>query len=152
VLVDISEDTNVDPTYYIVPTSVIDRWLKDNFDAWITTPVAEGQQRAKDNRQRIIHIDGNSTRLSYGYRQKLIPYKEAWDTLGHGSTQGRLGSKRGLGMLKPSVGFLVSRHQYSSAQILAGRTLAAWLVMMKPMGGIAARKSIASPTPALGHN
>ena len=91
-LVDISEDTNVDPTYYIVPTSVIDRWLKDNFDAWITTPVAEGQQRAKDNRQRIIHIDGNSTRLSYGYRQKMIPYKGAWDTLGLGSTQGRFRS------------------------------------------------------------
>ena len=81
VLVDIPEDANVGPIYYIVPTPLIDKWLKEDFQVWVTTPGAKGQQRAKDNTRRIIHLDGNSTRLSYGYRQKLAPYKGAWETL-----------------------------------------------------------------------
>jgi hypothetical protein len=81
VLVDIPGDMNVGPTYYVVPTPVIDKWLKDDFHTWVATPGAKGQQRAIDNRQRIVHLDGDPTRLSYGYRQKLAPYKGAWDTL-----------------------------------------------------------------------
>jgi hypothetical protein len=81
VLVDIPEDMNVGPTYYIVPTPVIDKWLKYDFQTWVATPGAKGQQRAKDNTQRIVHLDGEPTRLGYGYRQKLAPYKGAWDTL-----------------------------------------------------------------------
>jgi hypothetical protein len=81
VLVDIPEDTNVGPTYYIVPTPLIDKWLKDDFQTWVTTPGAKGQQRAKDNTRRIVHLDGDPTRLSYGYRQKLAPYKGAWEKL-----------------------------------------------------------------------
>jgi len=84
VLVDIPEDTNVGPTYYIVPTPVIDKWLKDDFQTWVTTPGAKGQQRKKENRQRIVHLDGNPTRLGFGYRQKLAPYKGAWETLARG--------------------------------------------------------------------
>ena len=80
-LVDIPEDTQVGPTYYVVPTPAIDKWLKDDFQTWVTTPGAKGQQRAKDNRQRIIHLDGDPTRLSYAYRQRLAPYKGVWETL-----------------------------------------------------------------------
>ena len=81
VLVDIPEDTNVGPTYYVVPTPVIEKWLKDDFQTWVTTPGVKGQQRAKDNRQRIFHLDGDPMRLSYGYRQKLAPFKGEWEGL-----------------------------------------------------------------------
>ena len=81
VLVDIPEDTNVGPKYYVVPTPVIDKWLKDDFQTWVTTPGVKGQQRAKDNRQRIFHLDGDPMRLSYGYRQKLAPFKGEWEGL-----------------------------------------------------------------------
>ena len=81
VLVDIPEDTNVGPTYYVVPTPMIEKWLKDDFQTWVTTPGVKGQQRAKDNRQRIFHLDGDPMRLSYGYRQKLAPFKGEWEGL-----------------------------------------------------------------------
>ena len=81
VLVDLPEDMDLGPTYYIVPTPVIDKWLRDDFQTWVTTPGAKGQQRAKENKQRIIHLDGNPARLGYGYRERFVPYKAAWDTL-----------------------------------------------------------------------
>jgi hypothetical protein len=84
VLVDVSEDTNVGPTYYIVPTPLIDKWLKDDFHTWVTTPGAKGQQRAKDNTRRIVHLDGDATKVSCGYRQRLAIYKGAWETLARG--------------------------------------------------------------------
>ena len=33
-LVDIPEEGAQSPTYYIVPTPIIDKWLKDDFNLW----------------------------------------------------------------------------------------------------------------------
>jgi hypothetical protein len=66
VLVDIPEDDKASPSYYVVPTPVIDGWLKDDFQAWVTTPGARGQQGAEDNKRRLFCVDdeaGNVTDL-----------------------------------------------------------------------------------------
>lgn len=81
VLVDIPEDGDLGPTYYIVPTPLVDKWLKDDFRKWVETPGAKGQQRAKDNRRRIFYVDDDGSKLGHGYNQKLACYKGAWDQL-----------------------------------------------------------------------
>ncbi|MGD0520001.1 MAG: hypothetical protein ABSA48_01980 [Terracidiphilus sp.] len=81
-LVDIPEESDKGPTYYIVPTSVIDKWLRDDFNRWVTTPGAKGQQRAEDNKRRLFYVDDDSSKLSHGYRIKLSPYVGAWNLLG----------------------------------------------------------------------
>lgn len=81
ILVDIPEDGHAGPTYYIVPTQVIDNWLREDFTAWVTTPGARGQQRAKENKRRLFYVDDQSDELSHGYLKKLEPYKRAWHLL-----------------------------------------------------------------------
>jgi hypothetical protein len=81
-LVDIPDKEDDGPTYYIVPTHVIDKWLKDDIHIFFTKPGAKGQQRATDNRRRVCHVDDHTDRLGHGYRQKLAPYKGAWHLLG----------------------------------------------------------------------
>jgi hypothetical protein len=70
------------PTYYVVPTTVIDKWLKDDFRKWITTPGTKGQQHAEDNRRRIFHVDDRGEAIGHGYRKKLARYLSAWNLLG----------------------------------------------------------------------
>jgi hypothetical protein len=88
VLVDIPEDGNAGPIYYVVPTSIIDRWLRDDFHKWVTTPGAKGQQRAENNKRRIFYVDDDTHRLGHGYRHKLAPYLGAWDLLGSTPVRG----------------------------------------------------------------
>ncbi len=82
ILVDIPEDGDLAPTYYVVPTPVIDRWLRDDFTKWVTTPGAKGQQRARDNKRRLFYVDDDAEKLGHGYRQKLAPFNGAWKLLG----------------------------------------------------------------------
>jgi hypothetical protein len=82
VLVDIPEDGNAGPIYYVVPTSLIDKWLRDDFRTWVTTPGAKGQQRAENNKRRIFYVDDDTSKSAHGYRQKLAPYLGAWNLLG----------------------------------------------------------------------
>jgi hypothetical protein len=81
-LVDIPEEGAQGPTYYIVPTPIVDKWLKDDFNMWVTTPGAKGQQRAEDNKRRIFYVDDEPGKLSHGYKIKLSPYLGAWHLLG----------------------------------------------------------------------
>jgi hypothetical protein len=81
-LVDIPEQASLPPTYYIVPTPVIDKWLRDDFQTWVTTPGAKGQQRDATNKRRIFYVDDDTEKLSHGYRQKLAPYEGGWLALG----------------------------------------------------------------------
>ena len=81
VLVDIPEDDKASPSYYVVPTPVIDSWLRDDFQAWVTTPGAKGQQRAENNKRRLFYVDEETGKLGHGYRQKLARYKGAWELL-----------------------------------------------------------------------
>jgi len=81
-LVDIPQDGNGGPTYYVVPTSVIDKWLRDDFETWVTTPGARGQQRARDNKRRIFYLDDDTSKLGHGYCHRLAAYLGAWSLLG----------------------------------------------------------------------
>src|SRR6266581_6752141 len=69
-LVDVPENDS-HPTYYIVPTTVIDKWLRDDFNAWVTTPGAKGQKRAEDNTRRLFYVDEQKDTLAHGYLLKL---------------------------------------------------------------------------------
>jgi len=77
-LVDIPDDNDGTPTYYVVPTTVIDKWLRDDFAMWVTTPGARGQQRAEDNKRRLFYLDDDTGKLGHGYRQRLAQYKGVW--------------------------------------------------------------------------
>jgi hypothetical protein len=81
-LVDIPEDGSKSPIYYVVPTPVVEKWLKDDFETWVSTPGAKGQQRAADNKRRLFYVDDDLKRLGHGYAQKLSLYKGAWSLLG----------------------------------------------------------------------
>jgi hypothetical protein len=81
VLVDIPDDGDGSPTYYVVPTTVIDKWLRDDFTTWVATPGARGQQRAEDNKRRLFYVDDDTEKLGHGYLQRLAPYKGAWKLL-----------------------------------------------------------------------
>jgi hypothetical protein len=81
VLVDLPVEGDASPTYYVVPTVVIDEWLRADFDLWVRTPGAKGQQRAQDNTRRIIYMDDRIEEVSRGYGQKLASYKGAWNLL-----------------------------------------------------------------------
>jgi hypothetical protein len=82
ILVDIPGQSDAGPLYYVVPTSVIDRWLRDDFHTWVTTPGAKGQQRAENNKRPIFHVDEDTSKLGHGYSHKLAPYLGAWNLLG----------------------------------------------------------------------
>jgi len=81
VLVDIPEDASHGPTYYVVPTTVIEKWLKEDFQTWVTTPGVKGQARSADNKRRLFYVDDDTTKLGHGYQQKLASYKGAWGSL-----------------------------------------------------------------------
>jgi hypothetical protein len=95
-LVDIPSDTDEGPTYYIVPTPVIDKWLKDDFTIWATTPGAKGQQRDETNKRRIIYMDSDPGKVSHGYEQKLAPYIGAWHLLSRGEQKALSSGATGL--------------------------------------------------------
>lgn len=81
VLVDMPVEGEASPTYYVVPTAVVDEWLRIDFDLWVNAPGAKGQQRAKDNKRRVIYLDDHVDKVSRGYSRKLAPYKGAWNLL-----------------------------------------------------------------------
>jgi hypothetical protein len=81
VLVDIPEEASQSPSYYVVPTPIIDKWLKDDFHMWVTTPGVKGQARDAENKRRLFYVDDDATKLGHGYQQKLAPYKGAWEAL-----------------------------------------------------------------------
>lgn len=81
VLVDVPAEGDASPIYYVVPTVVIDEWLRVDFELWVSAPGAKGQQRATDNKRRIIYMDDRIGEVSRGYDQKLAPYKGAWNLL-----------------------------------------------------------------------
>jgi hypothetical protein len=80
VLVDIPA-VHEGPTYYIVPTKVIDKWLRKDFTEWVNTPGAKGQQRARDNARRLFYVDSQTDKLGHGYLHKLAQYRDAWNLL-----------------------------------------------------------------------
>ena len=72
VLVGLAAD-RADMMFYVVPTRVLDKWLKDEFANWLATPGKKGQQRSAANKKRHL--------LLKQFGAKLEPYREGWETL-----------------------------------------------------------------------
>jgi len=56
--------------FFVVPTIIIDKWLRDDFDKWVSTPGAKGQQRDRDNKGRHLEY--------HKYVDILKKYQDAW--------------------------------------------------------------------------
>lgn len=59
--------------FYVVPTDIIDKWLRGDFDEWVNTPGLKGQQRSRENKCRHLEY--------HKYVSKLEKYKDAWQDL-----------------------------------------------------------------------
>jgi hypothetical protein len=79
VLVDIPKDGDAGPIYYVVPTPDIDKWLRDDFLKWVTTPGTRGQHRPTHSRRRIFYLDNEAEKPFHGYSHKLASFKGAWN-------------------------------------------------------------------------
>ncbi len=62
-----------DLSFWIVPTKLLDQWLRDDFATWLATPGAKGQQRSAANKKRHINYPR--------FEERLRPFREAWDSL-----------------------------------------------------------------------
>jgi hypothetical protein len=72
VLVNLSRETK-DLEYYIVPTVIVNRWLKKDFEDWVSTPGKKGQQRSLINKKR--HLGKKK------YSFELQKYVDNWGIL-----------------------------------------------------------------------
>lgn len=64
---------NERPDFYVVPTIVIDKWLRSDFDKWVNTLGAKGQQRSRDNKGRHLEY--------HKYVDALKKYQDAWESM-----------------------------------------------------------------------
>ena len=61
---------------YVVPTRLIDEWLRKDFEQWLAEPGKRGKPHSPTNRKRHL----SSTR----YASILTPYENGWDGLWSG--------------------------------------------------------------------
>lgn len=64
---------NKRPNFYIVPTILIDEWLRRDFDKWVKTRGARDQQRDPKNKGR--HLE------HHNYVDVLEKYEDAWESV-----------------------------------------------------------------------
>ena len=72
VLVNLAKETK-DQDYYIIPTKILNKWLMDDFNEWVSTPGKKKQQRNRDNPKRHLRYPK--------FEEKLKDYKNNWETL-----------------------------------------------------------------------
>lgn len=58
------------PDFFIVPTTVVDKWARKDFDEWVNTPGLKGQQRDRDNKGRHLEY--------HKYADALEKYRDGW--------------------------------------------------------------------------
>lgn len=66
--------------YYIVPTYIIDKELKNNHKLWLKTPKKDGTPH-KDSNLRQIRFDDKTDRISGGHKITWAKYKNNWKML-----------------------------------------------------------------------
>ena len=72
VLVNLTDETK-DMEYYVLPTKVLDEWLRKDFDDWVSTPGKHGQPHALDNPKRNL--------VYSKFSMQLEPNLNNWDIL-----------------------------------------------------------------------
>lgn len=70
VLVNLTKETK-DLTFFIVPTSVINNWLVDDFNEWVITPGKNGRPHDKTNKKRNLRESPS----------RLTPYLYNWEIM-----------------------------------------------------------------------
>lgn len=59
--------------YYIIPTKTLNEWLWRDFNEWVNTPGAKGQQRSPDNPKKNLSEKKSEAELK--------SYENNWDSL-----------------------------------------------------------------------
>ena len=62
------------PDFYVVPTALVDKWLRKRHKKWLKTPRKKGQRHHDNAMRRLPKVD------KYGI-SNLKPYKENWSSL-----------------------------------------------------------------------
>jgi hypothetical protein len=81
VIVDLPKEGQKPPTYYVVPTAVLERHLHESHAAWLAEPGAKGQRHDDATTTRSLCFDDKIERIGHGYALKFAEYKEAWHLL-----------------------------------------------------------------------
>ncbi len=63
---------NARPEFFVVPTHLVDKWLRSNYGKQINTPRSCGQRRNKDTQRTLVYSR---------FKGKLDAYRNAWDQL-----------------------------------------------------------------------
>lgn len=79
VLVNLTEETR-DLEFFVVPTTVLDDWMKHDHKRWLERPGKRGQPHSKTNRKR--HVDQKKR------AELLEPYRDNWQSLWRGKAVG----------------------------------------------------------------
>jgi len=72
VLVNLTKETK-DMDYFIVPTTLLNQWLIEDFENWLATPGKNGQARASNNPKRNLNYPK--------YEDRLKRYRNNWGSL-----------------------------------------------------------------------
>lgn len=72
VLVDLTRETK-DLSFFVVPTSVLNRWLVADFEQWVSTPGKNGRPHDPSNKKRHL----NQPRFA----ERLATYLHNWESL-----------------------------------------------------------------------
>ena len=82
VIVDLPREGS--PTYYVVPTTVLERHLQDSHIAWLAEPGVKGQRHSDATTTRTLWFDDKIARNAHGYAVKFAEYRNAWHLLDAG--------------------------------------------------------------------
>ena len=73
------------PIYYVVPTIVVDKNLRQNQETWLRTPGKNGRPHSAADRTRCLYMDDDTTRYAHGYAVTWAEYRDAWHLLDQGA-------------------------------------------------------------------
>ena len=72
ILVDLAKETK-DMKFYVLPTHIIDTWLKEDFKRWVKTPGKTGKPHNASTTFRSLN--------QKEYAEELIKYVDGWEKL-----------------------------------------------------------------------
>lgn len=84
VLVSLTEETK-NLQFYVVPTSHVDAWLKEDHDCWVNTPGRWGRRHDPANTKRHLNINKR--------RRDLESFLDNWDIIWESGSKQEIGAK-----------------------------------------------------------
>ena len=77
ILVDLA-DNRAQLSFFVVPTSQVDEWIRADFEEWLATPGRGGRPHDPSNKKRNLDLRR--------HQEDLEPYREDWELLWSGAT------------------------------------------------------------------